>query len=195
MNKTLKSYNTNNHGGGIIEVSFMRAFMRDAKLRDLVKSLAHDQTGGLDISLQQAAQLMLQTDSDNRGTVASMARELDEAAERGKISLMFNPVSCVPLKDGSLFISSWDTLIPRPRICRGARCSSAKFIIDFIQRAAPRCTSICTKCKDWTPEPSGGQFSTQQGIVSQIHCVGRPSYRPIHFKVQGPGLDHPSSLF
>lgn len=81
MNKTLKSYNTNNHGGGTIEVSFMRAFIRDAKLRDLVKSLAYDQSGNFDVSLHQAAQFMLQTDSDNRGTVASMARELDEAAE------------------------------------------------------------------------------------------------------------------
>ncbi|KAA1479991.1 hypothetical protein DENSPDRAFT_789804, partial [Dentipellis sp. KUC8613] len=36
LNKVLKSYSTNNHGGGEIEVSFMRAFMPDAALRAMV---------------------------------------------------------------------------------------------------------------------------------------------------------------
>ncbi|KAG2741429.1 hypothetical protein P692DRAFT_201726700 [Suillus brevipes Sb2] len=37
LNKVLKSYSTNNHGGGEIEVSFMRAFHKDVALRDLVR--------------------------------------------------------------------------------------------------------------------------------------------------------------
>ena len=37
LNKVLKSYRTNNHSGGDIEVSFMRAFNRDVTLREMVK--------------------------------------------------------------------------------------------------------------------------------------------------------------
>ncbi|KAI0038536.1 hypothetical protein FA95DRAFT_1505463 [Auriscalpium vulgare] len=37
LNKVLKSYSTNNHSGGEIEVTFMRAFVRDATLRQMVR--------------------------------------------------------------------------------------------------------------------------------------------------------------
>lgn len=36
LNKVLKSFTTNNHNGGDIEVSFFRAFCRDARLREIV---------------------------------------------------------------------------------------------------------------------------------------------------------------
>ena len=37
LNKVLKSYATNNHSGGAIEVSFFRAFRRDSRLREIVR--------------------------------------------------------------------------------------------------------------------------------------------------------------
>ncbi|TDL25412.1 hypothetical protein BD410DRAFT_813632 [Rickenella mellea] len=37
LNKVLKSYQTNNHENGEVEVTFFRAFMRDIRLRDLVR--------------------------------------------------------------------------------------------------------------------------------------------------------------
>ncbi|RDX49847.1 hypothetical protein OH76DRAFT_1350092 [Lentinus brumalis] len=40
LNKLLKSYSTSKHSGGQVEVSFMRAFMRDASLRYIVGSFA-----------------------------------------------------------------------------------------------------------------------------------------------------------
>lgn len=36
LNKVLKSYATSGHGGGEIEVTFMREFMRNAALRHIV---------------------------------------------------------------------------------------------------------------------------------------------------------------
>ena len=38
LNKVLKSYQTNNHEDGEVEVTFFRAFSRDVRLRDLVSS-------------------------------------------------------------------------------------------------------------------------------------------------------------
>jgi hypothetical protein len=36
LNKLLKSYDTNNHGNGELEVTFFREFQRDANLREKV---------------------------------------------------------------------------------------------------------------------------------------------------------------
>ena len=38
LNKVIKSFRTNNHDGGSIETSFLRAFARDIGLRDMVRS-------------------------------------------------------------------------------------------------------------------------------------------------------------
>lgn len=38
LNKVLKSYSTNNHSDGEIEISFFRAFTRDTELRTMVAS-------------------------------------------------------------------------------------------------------------------------------------------------------------
>lgn len=104
LNKVLKSYATSGHGGGEIEVAFIREFMRNAALRHIVRihgsgSLPRHITdehyaqlrsveeelcaGGpseLDIGAEQtvaAIRLMLASDSDSRGTVASLAHAMD----------------------------------------------------------------------------------------------------------------------
>ena len=94
LNKLLKSYNTNNHGAGEVETSFMHAHIQDSRIRDLV--LGATRSG--DSFLKETASLLVQTDNDNRGTVAGMARELDEAANEGMLFLLRLYVSiCFPL--------------------------------------------------------------------------------------------------
>lgn len=87
LNKLLKSYNTNNHGGGEIETTFMRAHIRDSKIRDILRTATQD----TEVGLQNAANLLLRTDGDNRGTVAGMAQELDEAAQQGMYVSVWYP--------------------------------------------------------------------------------------------------------
>ena len=111
LNKVLKSYHTNNHGGGEIEVTFFRAFKRDVKLRGLVRngsimcracekliraplsqlmSLSNprdeDDEDEYTACLRNTVQSILATDGDVRGTVASLAREIEEFAEDGEIN-------------------------------------------------------------------------------------------------------------
>ena len=45
LNKVLKSFSVNNHGGGEVEVTFFRAFARDVALRDLVSFSISDSSG------------------------------------------------------------------------------------------------------------------------------------------------------
>ena len=63
-----------------MEMTFMCAHIRDSRIRDLVRSVANDE----DFRLREAATTLLKSDSDNRGTIAAMAQEIDEAAELRK---------------------------------------------------------------------------------------------------------------
>ena len=63
-----------------MEMTFMCAHIRDSRIRDLVRSVANDE----DFRLREAATTLLKLDSDNRGTIAAMAQEIDEAAELRK---------------------------------------------------------------------------------------------------------------
>ncbi|KAG2350555.1 hypothetical protein BDR05DRAFT_993937 [Suillus weaverae] len=69
LNKVLKSYSTNNHGGGEIELSALSTRSSDEGLS------AEDQL------LLDAVNLILATDGDTWGTVASLTHEMDQAAE------------------------------------------------------------------------------------------------------------------
>ncbi|KAJ7844237.1 hypothetical protein B0H14DRAFT_2777033 [Mycena olivaceomarginata] len=91
LNKLLKSYDTNNHGNGELEVTFFREFQRDANLREKLHKL--DQKEGLeDLTpeercMAESARAILATDGDQRGTVASMTREIEELSADLGISL------------------------------------------------------------------------------------------------------------
>jgi hypothetical protein len=113
LNKVLKSYSTNNHGDGEIEVSFFRAFTRDTELRTMVISFlflfmntrilncdvqkmtnllarnagSNKPPSAEDSFLFDAVRAILTTDSDTRGTVASLASEIDDIAQQGACSL------------------------------------------------------------------------------------------------------------
>ncbi|KAJ7858070.1 hypothetical protein B0H14DRAFT_2750017 [Mycena olivaceomarginata] len=87
----LKSYDTNNHGNGELEVTFFREFQRDANLREKLHKL--DQKEGLeDLTpeercMAESARAILATDGDQRGTVTSMTREIEELSADLGISL------------------------------------------------------------------------------------------------------------
>lgn len=81
--KILKGYKTNNHSNGEIEVTFFREFHRDTRLRHLVTSISQTD-GSAGRGAAEIARIILDTESDNRGTVASLCREIDEAALEGE---------------------------------------------------------------------------------------------------------------
>ncbi|KAL5485641.1 hypothetical protein ACEPAI_6682 [Sanghuangporus weigelae] len=87
LNKVLKSFKTNNHNGGEIETSFMRAFCRDLTLRDTLRSLVSEPAED-DCGLMDVAKLLLTEDTDTRGTVASMNLVNQEVEERTRETLL-----------------------------------------------------------------------------------------------------------
>ncbi|KAJ7712854.1 hypothetical protein B0H16DRAFT_1811810 [Mycena metata] len=82
LNKLLKSYDTNNHGDGELELTFFREFHRDANLREVLSQLAQREgREGLTPEEQCVAanaRLILATDGDVRGTLASMTTEVED---------------------------------------------------------------------------------------------------------------------
>ncbi|KAJ7703335.1 hypothetical protein B0H17DRAFT_1194521 [Mycena rosella] len=68
LNKLLKSYDTNNHGDGELEVTFFREFHRDANLREVLQKLAKkDAVEGLtpeEQCIAENARMILATDGD-----------------------------------------------------------------------------------------------------------------------------------
>ncbi|KAG0703216.1 hypothetical protein DFH29DRAFT_874614 [Suillus ampliporus] len=86
LNKVLKSYSMNNHSNGEIKVTFMRAFQKDVALRDMLVNLnaapdMQDESSAENELLLEAVRIILATDGDTCGTVASLAHKMDQAAE------------------------------------------------------------------------------------------------------------------
>ncbi|KAJ7739131.1 hypothetical protein B0H16DRAFT_1729525 [Mycena metata] len=81
LNKLLKSYDTNNHGNGELEVTFFREFHRDANLRDVLQKLARkaafEDLTEEEQCVVECARTILATDGDVRGTVASLTCEIE----------------------------------------------------------------------------------------------------------------------
>ncbi|KAH9912376.1 hypothetical protein B0H21DRAFT_828763 [Amylocystis lapponica] len=76
MNKVLKSYKTSNHAGGELEVSFFREFMRTVQTSRLVAQGFSTPAGS---PLHDTVKAMYRASADDRGTVQSLARNLDVA--------------------------------------------------------------------------------------------------------------------
>ncbi|KAG2045524.1 hypothetical protein BDR06DRAFT_978149 [Suillus hirtellus] len=85
LNKVLKSYSMNNYSNGEIEVTFMCAFQKDVALRDMLANLnaASDvqESSTEDELLSEAVRIILATDGDTCGMVASLAHEIGQATE------------------------------------------------------------------------------------------------------------------
>lgn len=75
LNKVLKSYQTNNHNGGELEVTFMREYFRDVRIHEIMSSCSSDEAYGQRVHL--ASRLILATENDIRGTVASLSKDID----------------------------------------------------------------------------------------------------------------------
>ncbi|THH02551.1 hypothetical protein EW145_g6729 [Phellinidium pouzarii] len=80
LNKLLKSFTTNNHNGGEIEVSFFRTFCKDALLHQTLRYLAMTAREG-DQGLSEMAAQMIGVDKDIRGTVASVNAMVQEVKD------------------------------------------------------------------------------------------------------------------
>ncbi|KAG2047579.1 hypothetical protein BDR06DRAFT_976625 [Suillus hirtellus] len=85
LNKVLKSYSMNNHSNGKIKVMFMHAFQKDVALCDMLANLnaASDmqESSTEDELLSEAVRIILATDGDTCGMVASLAHKMDQATE------------------------------------------------------------------------------------------------------------------
>ena len=75
LNKVLKGFKTNNHGGGVLETTFFREFHQMILTSRLVaKSGAQDPNG----MFAKATALMFRASADDCGTVQALAKEVDE---------------------------------------------------------------------------------------------------------------------
>ena len=84
LNKVLKSFKTNNHAQGEIETTYMREFAREGKLRQLLK-IAATRDGEI---ISRVAKDCIASQSESRGTLASLTRELeDSGGDRKSLSL------------------------------------------------------------------------------------------------------------
>ncbi|KAI0790156.1 hypothetical protein BC629DRAFT_1593292 [Irpex lacteus] len=91
LNKMLKSYAVNNHGGGELEVTFMREYHRETRLRTMVSVIANQEIGQAtsptDTVLIQSAKLMQESRSETRGTIASICQESESAIDEAGLPL------------------------------------------------------------------------------------------------------------
>ncbi|KAJ2911765.1 hypothetical protein MD484_g8649, partial [Candolleomyces efflorescens] len=75
LNKVLKSYKTNNQGGGELEATFFREFHRAVSTS---RQASREDVSGL---FGDAATYMFSASADDRGTVQALAKELDSHRE------------------------------------------------------------------------------------------------------------------
>lgn len=84
LNKVLKDYNTNCHSGGKLEMTFMRSFQRDVRLRRRLRFDGDLQpTDEFGKCSRDLSRLILGSNLDNRGLVASMAQDVDRHSDLG----------------------------------------------------------------------------------------------------------------
>ncbi|KAI0323378.1 hypothetical protein GY45DRAFT_1376364 [Cubamyces sp. BRFM 1775] len=76
LNKILKSFDTNNHDGGAIEVTFFREFYCAARLHQL---LAEGSQHPMATAVHMACREMQNATTDHRGTLQQLVNELEEA--------------------------------------------------------------------------------------------------------------------
>ncbi|EMD34886.1 hypothetical protein CERSUDRAFT_75776 [Gelatoporia subvermispora B] len=93
LNKILKNYAVNNHDGGELEVTFMREFDRERRLRCMVNELASLPAKATPEQhlVAEAACIMASSGADSRGTVASLAQESAEFADQMSVRWAFGP--------------------------------------------------------------------------------------------------------
>ncbi|THU81926.1 hypothetical protein K435DRAFT_692588, partial [Dendrothele bispora CBS 962.96] len=87
LNRVLKSYNTANHSGGELEVSFFREFHRTVQHSRL---LGNTSPRPLQEELNEAVNAMYDASADDRGTLQALTRELDNIFEDGGIQFRFS---------------------------------------------------------------------------------------------------------
>ncbi|THU88212.1 hypothetical protein K435DRAFT_680238 [Dendrothele bispora CBS 962.96] len=91
LNRVLKSYNTANHSGGELEVSFFREFDRTVQHSRLVGfSPCVVRCCRLNSYLYEAVGAMYDASANDRGTLQALTRELDNTFEDGGVHFQFS---------------------------------------------------------------------------------------------------------
>ncbi|EPS97090.1 hypothetical protein FOMPIDRAFT_1129209, partial [Fomitopsis schrenkii] len=80
MNKVLKSYNSANHAGGELEVSFFREFHRTVQQSRMATAYVSNNA-----HIRASIDAMYYATADDRGTVQALAQQADEHTEDGGI--------------------------------------------------------------------------------------------------------------
>ncbi|GJF00872.1 hypothetical protein PsYK624_171740 [Phanerochaete sordida] len=91
LNKVLKSYASNNHSGGVIEVTFMREFSREVRLRAMLDELARGPEENAEGSLLAMTSRLLLRHEESRGTVSDLAQESAGLAQEMATSFAMGP--------------------------------------------------------------------------------------------------------
>ncbi|KAK0441727.1 uncharacterized protein EV420DRAFT_1485563 [Desarmillaria tabescens] len=94
INKVLKSYNSGNHSGGELEVSFFREFHRTVQQSCIMMQDSYN--AGVKTPIHESIAAMYKATADNHGTVQALAQESDQAHEdvkTGGIALQMSPHS------------------------------------------------------------------------------------------------------
>ncbi|KAG2133009.1 hypothetical protein DEU56DRAFT_914034 [Suillus clintonianus] len=132
LNKVLKSYSTNNHSNGEIEVTFMRAFQKDVALCDMLANLntapdMQDESSAENMLLLEAVRIILATDGDTRGTVASLAHEMDQAAEDfdARFSLGASAFTTLSRQQQDQLIKFYESSYPNAKVVSRAASTNA----------------------------------------------------------------------
>ncbi|KAI0054356.1 hypothetical protein BV25DRAFT_1951632 [Artomyces pyxidatus] len=106
LNKVLKSYKTNNHAGGELEVTFFREFHRTILSSRFVSPIVA-KAGQTDqsVEMQAAVTAMFGATDDNRGTVQALARDLDGETRDDTILFALSPRYEKQTIDGPIYSS------------------------------------------------------------------------------------------
>lgn len=95
INKVLKSYNSANHSGGELEVSFFREFHRTVQQSRVMSSALTDGCA----TVKDSIEAMYKATNDDRGTVQALARDLDTVHPDGGIKFQLGTRSRILKKE------------------------------------------------------------------------------------------------
>ncbi|KAK0470420.1 uncharacterized protein EV420DRAFT_1616565 [Desarmillaria tabescens] len=91
INKVPKSYNSGNHSGGELEVSFFQEFHRTVQQSCVMMQDSYN--AGVKMPIHESIASMYKATADNCGTVQALVQESDEVYKDGDIALQMSPHS------------------------------------------------------------------------------------------------------
>ncbi|KAI0072408.1 hypothetical protein K474DRAFT_1711614 [Panus rudis PR-1116 ss-1] len=116
LNKILKNFNLNNWDGGRLEISMMRAFSCDTKLKSMLGSVARSNSDSVNLSAENSeqnaktvtnlvARRLLQESNECRGTVESIQGTGSYRSDAAEDALVAFPILLGPLTSSTSLLS------------------------------------------------------------------------------------------